>query len=351
VIFARAADVSIVVPGFSVFPHSMREAWAVLLRDLGVSFRWIVHREGESAKTAKTIGPQGLVILLNDHHLADLTAYLHRANGFGRGRDERLWLGLSTERIVGSPFPASEEKTRLTASLCHLVAHFDPFGGDLIRREGAEPLFIHQYVDALTYRPQKKFEEKIPKVFWVGKLPAGQTVGEYESRARLWEAVRGLRGFSWREACRPDLSIAKVVLERDGYQALLNLPSNCPGYTATFFEHLAMGAVVLQYRTGTPLPTGLQPGRHFFEYDPEQPDELTDLVAEVSADPSHFKNMALEGREVCLSAHTLHHRVAEIGKVLFRRLGVHGFPPADSAAGKTVKNLLQQLARRGWNGG
>jgi len=329
----------------------MRESWAVLLKDLGVPYRWIVHREGEPGKTAKKIGPQGLVILLNDHHLADLSGHLRQTNRYGRGRDERIWLGLSTERIVGSPFPASEEKTRWAAGLCHLVAHFDPFGGDLIRQEGAVPLFIHQYVDGLTFRSRKKFEEKIPKVFWVGKLPSGKTVGEYDRRARLWEAVRGLQGFSWREACRPDLSIAKVVLERDGYQALLNLPSNCPGYTATFFEHLAMGAVVLQYQTGTPLPQGLQTGRHFLEYDPEQPGRLTDLVAGVSADPSRFRAMALEGREVCLNTHTLRHRVSEIGEALFRRLGTDGFPSADSAAGQAVKNLLQQLARRGRSGG
>lgn len=300
----------------------MRESWKIHFQRNEIPFEWIVHQEGRLEKTAKKILPESLVVLLNDHHLDELTGFLRSTGRHGRGRDDGLWVGVSTEKVIGSVFPESEEKTKACAGLCHLMAHFDPLAADLIRGEGADALFVHQYADSLTFRPWHPFAKKQAGVLWVGKLPAGQTPGEYDRRARLFEAVRGRRGFFWRQACHPDLPIQKIVRERDFYQGLLNLPSNCPGYTATFFEHLAMGAVVLQYRTGTPWPEGLAPGRHFLEYDPDRPEELVARLEEVLKDPGQFSRMASEGQQACLARHTLQHRL----QAIFRRL--HTLQPA-----------------------
>ena len=252
----------------------------------------------------------------------ELTHYLSTTGKHGRGRDGCLWVGLATEKVVASVFPKSEWKTKTCAKLCHLVAHFDPQAGDLIRGEGAETLFMHQYVDSLTFRTTVTFGQKKIGVFWVGKLPNGHMPGEYERRANLFKAICGTRGFLWREACHPELPIEKIVQERDSYQGLLNLPSNCPGYTATFFEHLAMGGIVLQYRTGTPWPEGLEPGRHFLEYDPNRPEELVEMMNEILEDPKKFSEMARDGRQACLKSHTLTHRI----QAIFGRLQEFGLP-------------------------
>ena len=145
------------VPDHQVFPWSMREAWQVLMRKAKIPYRWIRHREGCGEKISRSIGARDLVILLNEHHLAGLISILNASGKFGRGRDDRMWLGISTESVVGSPFPQSEEKTRACARLCHLVAHFDPGAGKLIRRGGAEPYFCHQYASTNLFSPRQKW--------------------------------------------------------------------------------------------------------------------------------------------------------------------------------------------------
>jgi hypothetical protein len=320
----------------------MREAWQVLMQKAKIPFRYIRHREGKPERTGRAIGPRDLVILLNDHHLSDLTKYLLGQGGFGQGRDERVWLGIATERVMGSPFPKSQEKTRACAQLCHLVAHFDPAAGRLIQSEGAEPVFMHQYVDAFTFQSKTPFRKKRQGVFWVGKLPEENIPKEYDSRVRCFEAVRQQEGFSWRRACRPDLSINKIVRERDSYKALLNLPSNCPGYTATFFEHLAMGAVVLQYRTPFPHPEGLQPGKHFLEYDSGRPAELLSLIQEVAGDPDRYETMAAEARKACLQRHTLAHRM----EFLLQKACLVLSGPGASGVGPAAREILVQAREK-----
>jgi glycosyltransferase involved in cell wall biosynthesis len=218
------------------------------------------------------------------------------------------------------------------------MAHFDPAAGNLFREEGAEAIFMHQYVDALTFNSETPFDRKAGGVLWVGKLPDGHTPKEYESRRRCFEAIRRLKGFSWREACRPDLSIRKIVRERDSYQALLNLPSNCPGYTSTFFEHLAMGAVVLQYRTGTPLPEGLEPGKHFLEYDPDRPEELVSLIRKVADNPSVYHEMAQQARRECLARHTLAFRLES----LFQKASLCLSAPSAEGSDQVARQLLER---------
>jgi hypothetical protein len=294
----------------------MRESWAVNLRAKGLSFRWIRHQPRKPAKTAMKLDPCGIVVLLNDHHLHELTEHLLQVGGHGRGKDERVWLGLSTEAVVNSPFPDSEKKTRDCAKLCHLVAHFDLLADQLIRQEGAEALFQHQYVDHLTFRSRVSYQNKKAKFFWSGKLPWGNVPGEYSRRKQIFQRMCGHVGWEWREAGKPDLPVEKIVRELDSYQGLINLPSNCPGYTAGFFERMAMGAVVLQYRSETPLPEGLEPGRHFIDYDPDRPEELVARLEEVLKDPGQFSRMASEGQRACLARHTLQHRL----QAIFRRL-------------------------------
>ena len=304
--------IQVVVPGFKIFPFSMRESWKVLFQKKGIHFEWIVHQEGRPEKTAKKLRQECLVILLNDHHLDDLTHHLCEEKCFGRGRDGSIWVGLATEKVIGSIFPRSEEKTRLCARLCHLVAHFDSLAADLIASEGAEPMFCHQYVDAETFHNWRCYDEKKKGIFWSGKLRVGNFTEAYRDRVALFERIKGLPHFSWREAANPEKGIRHIVSEKDGYQGLLNLPSNCPGFTSNFFENLAMGACVLQHAVSGPQPEGLEPGVHYLTYDNNQPESLRELSSRFMSEPSRFQKMAVLGQEVCRRRHTLSVRAAEI---------------------------------------
>jgi hypothetical protein len=302
----------VVVPGFRIFPYSMREAWAINLKKARIPFRWIVHREDRPETTARQIQPEGVVLLLNDHHLDDLTRHLCEEKRFGRGRDGSVWVGLATEKVVGSVFPRSVEKTRNCARLCHLVAHFDPMAAGVISSEGAIPFFCHQYADTETFQPRHRFEQKKKGIFWAGKLRVGDFAEAYRDRLALFERIKDLPGFSWREATNPEKGIRHIVSEKDAYQGLLNLPSNCPGFTSNFFENLAMGACVLQHDVSGPQPEGLEPGVHYLTYEKSQPDSLRELSTWFMSEPGRFQKMAELGREICVKRHSLAARLAEV---------------------------------------
>ena len=261
------------------------------------------------------------------------------------GSAEAVWISISTERVEGSPFPGSREKTELGASLCQFTAFFDRSAEPIIRKAGSVPIFIHQYVDHHTFRSRTPFPKKTPGLFWTGKLSSGHTAGEYDTRTRLFEAVRHLPGFSWREAYKPSLSIQKTVAERGQYQGLLHLPSNCPGYTSTFFENLAMGGCVLQYDAGSDykLPD-LRAGEHYLSYDARRPETLLEAAETFLKNPAAFQKMAEEGRRLCLQNHTIEQRLLEIFRVVESRLGQGSIPGPDSAAGRTVRTVVERLA-------
>jgi hypothetical protein len=334
-------SIQVIVPGFKVFPHSMREAWALNLKQMGVGFDWIVHREGQPERTAKKIRPGSLILLLNDHHLDDLTGYLCEQGKCGRGRDGGIWVGLATEKVVDSIFPRSEEKTRLCARLCHLVAHFDPAASGVIFAKGAIPFFCHQYVDTGTFQPRLRYGQKKEGIFWAGKLRVGDFAEAYRDRLALFDRIKGLPGFSWREATNPEKGIRHIVNEKDDYQGLLNLPSNCPGFTSNFFENLAMGACVLQHDVSGPHPEGLEPGVHYLAYNKDQPESLRELSARFMAEPGHFHKMAELGREACLRAHTLQVRIRQIFQKLMQ---VSGSQVVATTSGNLLDSIVKKIA-------
>jgi hypothetical protein len=186
----------------------------------------------------------------------------------------------------------------------------------VISSEGATPLFCHQYVDTETFQPRRRFEQKIKGIFWAGKLRVGDFAEAYRDRLALFERIKDLPGFSWREATNPEKGIRHIVSEKDAYQGLLNLPSNCPGFTSNFFESLAMGACVLQHDVSGPHPEGLEPGVHYVAYEKSQLESFREACANFIAESGRFHKMAELGQEACLRAHTLQDRIQKIFQML-----------------------------------
>ena len=334
----------LVVPSDSDFSWNQREGWEVALHKADVCLEVIRFHPKKCQVDLQRILQANLAVFLNDHHLEPFFLAAQDQLGCFPKKQDSLWIGISTERVDGSPFPRSQEKTRLAASFCNLTAFFDRSAEPLIRAAGSVPFFIHQYIDHHTFRPQKIYPEKEPLVFWTGKLPAGHTEGEYCVRTRLFESLRGRKGFSWREAYQPALSIERVIKERDGYQGLLHLPSNCPGYTATFFENLAMGGCVIQYEAGPEyaLPD-LKTGEHYLSYDANRPESLLETVETFLQKPASFQKMAEEGRRLCIQNHTIHRRLEEIFLAVQGHLGTGRFPGPASPAGQSVAGILEKL--------
>jgi hypothetical protein len=336
--------VSLVVPDARHFSWNQREGWEIAFRKAGISFFCVGVGPKPTRSQLNQIFRSDLAIFLNDHHLEPLFSTLgDPANRFSKNSDG-LWIGVSTERVENSPFPRSVEKTRQAASFCQFTAFFDRSAEPVIRSAGSMPFFIHQYVDHHTFRSEQPYPAKKPQVFWTGKLPAGHTQGEYGVRTRLFESVRDRPGFAWREAYKPDLSIQQAVRERDGFQGLLHLPSNCPGYTSTFFENLAMGGCVIQYDAGPEYALAdLKAGEHYLSYDANRPETLLEAVETFLRDPGTFQKMAEEGRRLCLKNHTIQQRLFEIFQFVAAHLGRNGVPGPDSKAGKAVAQIIEKL--------
>ena len=330
-----------VVPGFKIFPFSMRESWGRLFRALDIPFEWVVHREGKAKKTIEILRRSKVVLLLNDHHLDDLTVSLERAGELGRGNDERLWLGLSSEKVQDSVFPRSVEKTEICSRLCHIMAHFDPLAEVVIRQGGAIPLFCHQYADTLTFCSNRPYAKKNDQLFWVGKLKVGLEKDAYKERNNLFCVAKEIPNFVWREATNPEKKISYIVRERDSYKGLLNLPSNCPGYTASFFEHLAMGGCVIQHDIHSSPPQGLEPGVHFLNYQAKDPDSLVKVIRDFLQEPSRFEVMAKRGREACLLYHSLFRRAHGLFEKAYQLCEQK--PVIDPKGLKLLRTIVQKL--------
>jgi hypothetical protein len=337
--------VTLVAPSQPEFSWNQREGWQVALHKAGISVRVLQSKENDHTGAREKLWKSPVVVFLNDHHLEKTFLAIRKEAALAEEAKKAVWISIATERVDGSPFPRSREKTELGASLCQFTAHFDRTADPIIRQAGSVPIFIHQYVDHHTFRSRTPFPKKTPGLFWTGKLPSGHTRGEYNSRTRLFETVRSLPGFSWREAYKPSLSIQKTVAERDQYQGLLHLPSNCPGYTSTFFENLATGGCVLQYDAGPEykLPD-LRAGEHYLSYDTQRPESLLEVAETFLKNPAAFQKMAEEGQRLCLQNHTIEQRLLEIFQVVASHLGKDGIPGPDSEAGKAVQELVIFLA-------
>jgi len=117
--------IQVIVPGFKVFPFSMRESWRTCLEENRIPHDWIVHKVDKVCETAKKIKKNSIILLLNDHHLHDLICHLNDSKSFGKNRDENLWMALATEKVVKSSFPDSEKKTQ--AAVNHIILLEDFF--------------------------------------------------------------------------------------------------------------------------------------------------------------------------------------------------------------------------------
>jgi len=334
----------LIVPSDVNFSWNQREGWNIALRESRIPFEMFGVGSGRINDQLSKVAKADLVIFLNDHHLESIFQAIQRTPGHFTPNRDSIWISVATERVVQSPFHRSEEKTRLGSSICQFTAYFDQKAERIIRGAGSIPIFIHQYVDHFTFNSKVSFPQKKPKIFWSGKLPSAQVEGEYSSRGRLFSAIREHKGFEWREAYKPSLSIQQAVRERDSYQGLLHLPSNCPGYTSTFFENLAMGGCVLQYDAGAEyaLPD-LKAGEHYLSYDALRPETLLEAVETFLLNPLAFQKMAEEGRRLCLKNHTIQQRLLEIFQTVVRSLGQKGIPSPESEAGKAAIEILERL--------
>jgi hypothetical protein len=211
----------------------------------------------------------------------------------------------------------------------------------VISSEGAIPIFCHQYVDTETFQTRRRFEQKKKDIFWAGKLSVGDFAEAYRDRLQLFEKIKNSNGFFWRKATNPEKKIWEVVKEKDCYKGLLNLPSNCPGFTSNFFENLAMGACVLQHDVSGPHPEGLEPGVHYLAYNKDQPESLRELSARFMAEPGHFHKMAELGREACLRAHTLQVRIRQIFQKLMQVSGSEGVA---TPSGNLLDSIVKKIA-------
>jgi ADP-heptose:LPS heptosyltransferase/glycosyltransferase involved in cell wall biosynthesis len=311
--------VDIILPGPPGTPFSwcQREGWVHALIRAGMLNRvyWVwdnAHVIRRMMQDLSQSEADFIFAMSCDHHMP----YLHDSP-----EKVEFWRSLHlpvvchcAERIVGSPFPDSEQKTTAALNVFDAFVYVDELSESLFQAVGKPSLWVPQYVDEMLYRGGA-FEGRTNKVFFRGQVANFGVSGAYAARARLLSYVRDNPLFELSEAYKPLLTPHQAAKLKASYRFVLNPPANCSGYSSSLYEAMAGGCAVFQYI----LPPAevhsrrlFQPGRHFISYDEGNPAALAAQAAEACHNWQDYARVAREGMEECLSKHTIHRRLSEI---------------------------------------
>jgi ADP-heptose:LPS heptosyltransferase len=307
-------------PG-SPFSWAQREGWARALIDLGMLNRifWVWDNPNiitHLFESLKQTTADFVMILSGDHH----QYHLHNTP-----EKKHFWKELKTpvvchcaERILGSPFKDSEQKTRSALATFDVFVYIDELSASLFDQSGKPSLWITQYVDETVFVSKLPYEERKNQIHFRGQWDNFGIPGVYEKRRRLIERVKNNPVFDISEAYKPLLTIAQAVEMKAGFRFALCAPANCTGYAAVY-EALACGCVAFQYELFADEKRSrslLNPGYHFISYDPEDMDKFISEAEYAVRNWQDFKQIAEQGREECLAKHTIKKRMNEILKFL-----------------------------------
>ncbi|MFT3780476.1 MAG: glycosyltransferase [Nibricoccus sp.] len=245
-----------------------------------------------------------MVILMGgDHHLEVLHDAAEKRDAWCKSRVPRV--AFCYESILDSRFPRSLEKSSSAAQAFTHFVHCDEKDSAFFEQVGAPARWLPQCVDHLRFVPGNG--TRIPKVFFRGK--ADKTLS-YDIRARLIEKLRTCPSFVYIAEEVDDEALMRLYAE---YACAINLPGNFFGYNVRTFEALAAGSVLFQHKVeNRPKNEALFNQQHLFAFSENDPEQLLTKIDEVTRNLGDFRDMAVRGREACLAAHTIEHRIREV---------------------------------------
>jgi hypothetical protein len=284
------------------------EGWENTLKELNLPFR--SFHVGNKPKKIQALfshlkkNPPELILLsCGDHHLFNLHDTEEKRD-FWRSLKSKT-VCFCSERVVNSPFPDSEAKTRSAISAFDGFAYVDEFAGPLFDAAGKPAMWTTQFSDDKLFRERVPFEQRINQVYFRATLTNFGLKAVYDERRRLIESVAGDRSFVIHDRLLSSKDYAK---ELSAQRFVLRAASNCPGYVENFWNALACGCVTFHQKLPSDEVKSLgliTPGKDFLEYDASKPDELIARVHEVLKNWREFKTVSERGRQTFLEKYTL----------------------------------------------
>ena len=245
-----------------------------------------------------------LVLLMGgDHHLHRLHKKERKRERWNRLRVPRV--AVCYESILDSKFPDSVEKSISATQAFTHFAYCDEKDSTFFEQQGAVAIWLPQCVDEWKFCPGEGFRK--PQVFFRGK---NDTKLNYSTRYRLLAQLATHPGFHYIQDEISDEALMQAYAE---HACALNVVGNFCGYNVRTFEALAAGAILFQDRIpNRPRNEALFDERHMLYYSVDDPEALCKKITEVVANIGDYAEMARQGREACLAAHTIDHRIDQI---------------------------------------
>ncbi len=284
------------------------EGWENTLAEMNHPFR--AYHVGSKPKKIKALfsqlkkNPPELVLLpCGDHHLFHLHDTEEKRDFWRSLKSKTICFCL--ERVVNSPYPASEEKTKSAIDAFDGFIYVDEFAESRFADAGKPALWSCQYSDERLFYPRVPYEQRQNQIYFRASLNNVGFEKVYEERLALIARVRSAPGFMIHD----QLLSPKIFAEELSTQRfVLRTASNCPGYVENFWNSLASGCVVFHQK----LPASevrsigiVKPGRDFIEYDASKPQELIAQAQEVLKNWRDYQTMAETGRQTFLAGFTL----------------------------------------------
>jgi predicted SAM-dependent methyltransferase len=285
---------------------NLGQGWAETLHTRGQLGK-VIQATPENVAEVLALGqrPDADVILLmgGDHHLM----FLHDTPA-----KRAVWQGcraptvcLCYESIIDTRFPGSVEKSRASRQAFSHFLVCDEKDQAFFEALGAPVEWMPQCVDPVLFHPGS--ERRRAQTFFRGKSDLGL---HYEERAALIQQLSEEPGFRWFKEEVDDTTLASLYRQ---HFAALNPPGNFFGYNVRTFEALASGCLLLQSRVADrPRNNALLGPDCLIEFDPIRPEVLKQLIREVVVPSSEADWMIRRGREACLAAHTINHRLDQL---------------------------------------
>lgn len=314
-----APRVAVVTPWKPGVAWCFRESWLRALSDLGVSHVEFFLTKGERHvhrffRELKRTNADVVLLSGGDHHMH----YLHDTEA-----KQDFWKSLKShvlcmciERVMNSPWPESEEKTRSALRAFDAFFYFDEFAEPLFRESGKPSKWLPQFADEVLFHPTCSYEDRFNRLYFRAHFTNFGVEGVYAARRALVDAVQNHPCFEVHQANKGSWLTPEQYAETLSKQRFVfRTPSNCPGWVENFWTAMASGCVVFHQALpvdevkSRPL---LVPGKHYVEYDMSNPPALLKQAEEAVKNWGDYRHISENAVAIFRERYTVRHVVSDM---------------------------------------
>lgn len=310
--------VAVVTPWKSDLAWSFREGWLRALNDLGISHvEFNVPGEKHVNRFFRKLTQTGAdVVLLSggDHHMP----FLHNTEA-----KQDFWKSLKSpvlclcmERVINSPWPGSEEKTRSAIRAFDAFYYFDEMAEPLFRDSGKPSKWVPQFADEVLFHPSRPYEDRFNRLYFRAHVTNFGIEGVYAARRALVDAVRNHPCFDVHESSKTSwLSTAQYAEILSKQRFVFRTPSNCPGWVENFWTAMASGCVVFHQALADDEVKSralLVPGKHYVEYDMSNPEALLKQAEDAVKNWGDYRHISENAVAVFRERFTVRHVISDM---------------------------------------